>query len=663
MKVSICIPAYGNSDGVKRLLDSVRVQKYTDYEVIITDDSPDDSVKEVVGGYESIDKEFAEKIIYGRNIERLGASGNWNHSIDISKGDYIKIMHHDDWFSDENSLGEFVKMLDENPKAVLAFSGTYQVDMDTNDSYSRAILPNDLEELKKDYRYLYIAQVIGAPSATIYRKTDLRFAKELSWLVDAEFYMKVFRKAAADNNGYSEELFAYSLEPLISIGVSETQLTESVRDDMKLNLYEYDFVMKEFGLEDEEPFASKMQSVKYKASRKYKFTAPIQMTKDKVKAMDLKYIGKLSFYIGLTIELLILILEKSSYINPYESWMFRIAFGFFIIKCLCTRYSLRDFIIIGILGVTSVIGYKINHKDELVRIAVFVVAMKDMDLKRTLKYVFGVTMTGMGILILLSLTGLLGTVFDIGEGFGSKAGVTRLCLGLGSANTLSIMVWVLMTLGIYLYHEKLEIWHYAVLGVLSVVVYLITVTRTSLLLSILTIALAVLFTKVKVLQKSKICYALGALEILGCTAASIWAAKVSAWHEFMTPFQNKVDRLLTGRIQSLYAYVDGGGRIENWLPFSNPNFEDYFDMGYVKMFYWFGIIPATLALIILLYMIYQSYKRSDYMGLVVIMVVSLFTLVEAHFVSVYIARNYLLFMAGAYIFTTRSVSSRKGFSK
>lgn len=662
MKVSICIPAYENAEGIKRLLDSVRVQRYTDYEVIITDDSKGNSVKDLVNEYGKSYDELSNKLVYSHNEERLGASDNWNRSIELAHGEYIKIMHHDDWFSDENSLGEFVKMLDDNPKAVIAFSGTNQVNIDSNESYSRAIFDGDLAELKKDYRYLYIAQVIGAPSATIFRKTDIKFNGELTWLMDAEFYMNVFKNASIPE-GYSGELFECSVKPLISIGISNTQLTESVRDDADINLFEYDYIMKEFSLQDEERFVEKFREIEASSNKKNRILSPLRLIKEKLKKFDLKYIGKLSFYIGLTIELLVLILEKSSYINPVESWMFRISFVFFVIKCICTKYTPRDWTFIAILGIVSIISYRINTKDELVRIAVFVVAMKDMDLKRTLKYVFWVSSIGMAVLMLLSLLGVMGTIVDPGDGYGFKAGSTRLCLGLGSANTLSIMIWVLMTLGIYLYHENMKIWHYVVLVALSVIMYITTLTRTSLLLAVGTIILAMLFSNIKALRESKICYGLGMLSILGCAAFSVWAATVSTWHEYMTPLQNRIDDFLTGRIESLYAYLDGGGRIENWLLFSDSKFENYFDMGYVRMFYWYGIIPASIMIILMLYMVYESYKRTDYMGFVMILVFSVFTLIEAHFVSVYIARNYLLFLAGTYVFTARSTSLRTESSK
>ncbi len=48
VKVSICIPAYKQVSFLRKCLESVLMQDFTDYELIITDDSPDDSVKQLV---------------------------------------------------------------------------------------------------------------------------------------------------------------------------------------------------------------------------------------------------------------------------------------------------------------------------------------------------------------------------------------------------------------------------------------------------------------------------------------------------------------------------------------------------------------------------------------------------------------------------------------
>ena len=75
VKVSICVPAYKNPVGVERLLESIKVQSFTDYEVVVTDDSPDGSVEEVVRRAE------VPEMVYVRNAVRKGATGNWNEAV------------------------------------------------------------------------------------------------------------------------------------------------------------------------------------------------------------------------------------------------------------------------------------------------------------------------------------------------------------------------------------------------------------------------------------------------------------------------------------------------------------------------------------------------------------------------------------------------------
>ena len=47
-----------------------------------------------------------------------------------------------------------------------------------------------------------------------------------------------------------------------------------------------------------------------------------------------KKIGEACFWLGLMIELLIVIVDKSAYINPLESQLFRLTFLLFCIKSL-----------------------------------------------------------------------------------------------------------------------------------------------------------------------------------------------------------------------------------------------------------------------------------------------------------------------------------------
>lgn len=242
-KVSICIPAYNNGEGVKRLLDSIKNQTYKDYEVILTDDSTTEDVKKAVD-------ESGVVVNYTKNDTRDGSTANWNKAIDKASGDYIKIMHHDDWFTDSESLVKMVRLLDENPEAILAFSGTMQVG--TENSYSRHIKTEDAKLISDDWRNLYLGNTIGAPSSVIHRKTLKRYDSNLKWLVDSEFYLQLL-----DGN----KPFAYTEDPLISIGVGDDQITNSCISDSEVNIREYKYVYNKHNFTGIDAYKDKLESI------------------------------------------------------------------------------------------------------------------------------------------------------------------------------------------------------------------------------------------------------------------------------------------------------------------------------------------------------------------------------------------------------------------
>lgn len=260
-KVSICVPAYGNAAGIARLLSSIKEQTFKDYEVVLTDDSPDESVEAAVL------KSGVRNLHYHKNETRLGASANWNEAVRKSGGEYIKMIHHDDWFSSPESLSGFVELLDQEPEAALAFSGTWQVTLADGggarpkiERFSRCIGEEQKELLSRDWRNLFLGNYIGAPSAVIYRRNGLEFEGRLTWVMDTEYYMRLLQKSPH---------FACTKEPLVCIGVSQDQLTERCRTDGALNVFEYGFLFEEFGLRTEKRYRDKLIAVALKYDMPY----------------------------------------------------------------------------------------------------------------------------------------------------------------------------------------------------------------------------------------------------------------------------------------------------------------------------------------------------------------------------------------------------------
>ncbi len=121
--VSICIPAYNQPQMANRALVSIAEQDYRDYEVVLTDDTPDASVSQIAAKFEGV-----FHLRYFKNRERLGTPANWNEAIRRSEGRYIKMLHHDDWLADKSSLRAFVGLLELKPEADFGFSGAFAFD-------------------------------------------------------------------------------------------------------------------------------------------------------------------------------------------------------------------------------------------------------------------------------------------------------------------------------------------------------------------------------------------------------------------------------------------------------------------------------------------------------------------------------------------------------
>ena len=270
-KVSICIPAYKDINGLRRLLKSLEIQNYKDFNIIITDDTPDDSIKTLIDEFVELGHLKSNSCIcvdYIHNDTPLGPAGNWNESISLATGEYVKIIHQDDFLTFEDSLYDYVSMLDTNKSAVMAFSGSRQIMLhsenpnDLSDFHDRAITNDQLTLIRNDYHNLFLGGFFGAPSGIIYRNCKKRFDSELSWLIDGDFYMNLLSE---------RNEFVCTDKPLISICESETQLTNSCINNAELVLREHKHLFNKYNLYTSE--LARLKMIQIVLDYKFDFSA------------------------------------------------------------------------------------------------------------------------------------------------------------------------------------------------------------------------------------------------------------------------------------------------------------------------------------------------------------------------------------------------------
>ena len=123
-KISVLMPAYNSEKTIKKTIESVLKQTFSDFElIIINDGSTDLTLAEI----ESIKDKRLQVFTHTHS----GASATRNQGIALLKGDFISFIDADDiWTPDKLDL-QF-KALQEHPEAAVAYSWTDCVDENYN---------------------------------------------------------------------------------------------------------------------------------------------------------------------------------------------------------------------------------------------------------------------------------------------------------------------------------------------------------------------------------------------------------------------------------------------------------------------------------------------------------------------------------------------------
>ncbi|HYE55930.1 MAG TPA: glycosyltransferase [Chitinophagaceae bacterium] len=211
--ISICIPAYQRVEFLRRLLDSIAIQTFTDFEVVITDDTPGTAVYFLAQEYK---QKF--KILYHKNETTLGTPENWNEAIRRSSGTWIKLMHDDDWFAEPTSLQQFMDAANANPQASFLFSAYYNVT--EGSGKTQIVLLNRIRKkrLLLNPVTLFSRNVIGPPSVTMYRNDrQWWYDRKVKWVVDIDFYIRYLKGRKP----------VYISRPLINVGINPQQVTHT----------------------------------------------------------------------------------------------------------------------------------------------------------------------------------------------------------------------------------------------------------------------------------------------------------------------------------------------------------------------------------------------------------------------------------------------------
>ena len=138
--VTVGIPLYNAEKFIRTAINSVLLQTYTNFELIITDDGSSDKSVEIV---RSFSDSRIKLINDGKN---KGISFRLNQQINLAKGKYFIRMDADDIMF-PNRIEKQILMMEKNPNLDLIGTSAVIIDNENNIiGYRQTILPEKLED-------------------------------------------------------------------------------------------------------------------------------------------------------------------------------------------------------------------------------------------------------------------------------------------------------------------------------------------------------------------------------------------------------------------------------------------------------------------------------------------------------------------------------------
>lgn len=257
--VSIIVPIYNAEQYLRRCVDSILNQEYTDFELLLVNDGSTDASGDICEEYRDQDS----RVIVIQK-ENTGVSDSRNRALDRARGKYLQFLDSDDWITPD-ATRLFVRAAEE-----------YGCDMVISDFYrvvgERLSPKGDIEEEGVLTREEFAAHMMENPADfyygvlwnKLYRRDiveehNLRMDTDISWCEDFMFNLEYIR--------YAKVFYAlhapiyYYVKRKGSLASQGINISKTVK--MKLNVFEYYNNFYKHVLEEEDYEKNRLQVYRF----------------------------------------------------------------------------------------------------------------------------------------------------------------------------------------------------------------------------------------------------------------------------------------------------------------------------------------------------------------------------------------------------------------
>ena len=232
--VSIIVPVYNAEPYLRRCVDSILVQDYPNFELILMDDGSTDGSGEICDTYAGRDERV--RVVHKENT---GVSDTRNQALELAQGDYIQFLDSDDWAVPE-ATRLLVQAMEKND-CDMVISDFYRV------AGERLARKGDIEEARVLTRQEFAACMVENPADFYYgvlwnklykrqiiEDHQIRMDATISWCEDFLFNLEYIRHSSFYALQVPIYYYVKRKGSVVSQGMS---ITNAMR--MKINIFDY----------------------------------------------------------------------------------------------------------------------------------------------------------------------------------------------------------------------------------------------------------------------------------------------------------------------------------------------------------------------------------------------------------------------------------------
>lgn len=189
--VDIAVPTFNDEATIEVTLQSLLQQALVPRRIIVVDDGSTDGTTEIVAGFER-----RGGVELRRNAKNLGLVGNWNECIRHSDGDYLLILHSDDWLH-PTAVSQLDSLLNETSSLGLIGLGAKFFETPTDiacTAWSNAEAPGEFSVLGTTLDRIARALSLICSSVVVSRRayeTVGAFSDEFPYSPDEEMWVRI----------------------------------------------------------------------------------------------------------------------------------------------------------------------------------------------------------------------------------------------------------------------------------------------------------------------------------------------------------------------------------------------------------------------------------------------------------------------------------------